>query len=110
MPSPVELAQALTPRWMMEILDCDGLEIHPVRDLFWNDDEEGTRPFQGDPHRKTCCEVCQPEKAHFWSVYGHCRTGGVECFDDFPTEAEARRFAEWLLAAYPHLHTFGLMG
>ena len=36
--------------------------------------------------------------------------GGVDCFMDFPTEAEAGSFAKKLLATYPHLMKFGLMG
>jgi hypothetical protein len=38
-----------------------------------------------------------------WSVYGHCVTGGVDCFEDFETEAEAKAFAAMLRRAYPHL-------
>jgi len=36
-------------------------------------------------------------------VYGHYRTGGVNAFEDFPTEAEAIAFRDRLIAAYPHL-------
>ena len=99
MMNPIEKAKAMTPWWMMEIRRFDGLEIHPVRDL-----------KADDPGDETWCEPCEPEEAQFWSVYGHLVEGGVECFEDFPTEAEARAFAEKLLEAYPHLRTFGLMG
>lgn len=52
---------------------------------------------------------CTPEDAEFWSVYGHCRSGGVLCLEDFPTETEAHAFAKRLLDAWPHLNTYGLM-
>lgn len=68
---------------------ADGLEIHPVREEM---DEQGGY-----------CEQCEPEEAHFWSVYAHLEEGGVDCLEDFPTEAEARRYAERLKAEYPHL-------
>lgn len=76
----------------------DGLEIHPVREL--TDETDGTR----------YCEQCTPQEAQFWSVYGHLREGGVLCLEDFETEAAARRYAHNLLADWPHLHTFGLLG
>jgi hypothetical protein len=46
-------------------------------------------------------EPCAPEDAHFWTVYGHYRTGGVDAFEDFKTEAIA--FHNRLIATYPHL-------
>jgi hypothetical protein len=49
------------------------------------------------------CRDVEPEDAHFWSVYGHHVTGGLECFEDFPTEAEAEAFAARLRRTYPHL-------
>ncbi len=54
-------------------------------------------------------ERCEPEAAEFWSVYGHDRTGGVLCFEDFPTQAQARAFADRLLEVWPHLNSRGLM-
>lgn len=54
----------------------DSVEVHPV-----HEDEEGN------------CEICDAEDAHFWSVYGHFRTGGLECFVDVDTEEEAIRVA-----------------
>lgn len=96
--NPIELVKKLTPWWMMEIHRFDGLEIHPVRNLF--------PPGRGE----TWCEPCEPHEAEFWSVYGHCREGGIECFKDFDTELEARALAEQILEAYPHLRQFGLWG
>ena len=81
---PVKMAKALTPSWMMEILDYDGLELHPVRDLRWDDDTMGERPFNIPAHHETWCEPCDIEDAHFFSVYGHCKEGGICCFEDFP--------------------------
>lgn len=108
--TPIIAARALIPFWMQEIQSCDGLEIHPVRDGHWNEETQGPRPFSQDNDLETWCEPCAPEEAHFWSVYGHLKTGGVLCLEDFATEAEARRFAERLLAAYPHLRKYGLWG
>ena len=83
---------------MMAITSYDGLEIHPVRNLFSPDLDD------------TWCEPCEPHVAEFWSVYGHVKEGGIECFEDFPTYAEAQAFAAQLLQAYPHLRTHGLWG
>ena len=107
---PITEAKRLTPWWMMEIRRFDGLELHPVRDHHWDDEERGPRPFSIPDNHETWCEPCEADEAHFWSVYGHFVEGGIECFEDFPTEAAARRFAEQLLAAYPHLQRHGLMG
>ena len=93
---PIATAKAATPWWMTEILHYDGLEVHPVY--------EETDAETGDSY----CEVCKPEDAHFWSVYGHLKEGGMTCLEDFPTEQEAVAFAEHLLQAYPHLREYGL--
>jgi hypothetical protein len=85
------------PRWMAEIGSFDGLEIHPVREVR---EAEGSAGY---------CEQCEPHEAQFWSVYGHFRSGGVLCLEDFPGEAEASQFAHRLLDEWPHLRTFGLL-
>lgn len=97
--SPIELAKAATPWWMMEIFTFDGLELHPVRDLHWDDGTMGKRPFNIPPWHETCCEPCTPGEEHFWSVYGHLKIGGILCIEDFPTEAQAHVFAAQLLNA-----------
>ena len=96
MSNPIEHAKALTPFWMRDIQQFDGLEIHPCR-TEWAEDGG------------TFIEQCEPGAAEFWSVYGHCRSGGVLCFEDFPTSTQARAFADRLLTAWPHLNTYGLM-
>jgi len=96
MTNPIERAKALTPFWMRDIQQFDGLEIHPCR-------------TEHAPAGPSFIEPCDPETAEFWSVYGHCRSGGVLCFEDFPTETEAHAFAKRLLDAWPHLNTYGLM-
>ena len=93
---PIAAAKAATPWWMQEILDYDGLEVWPVY--------EETDATTGDSY----CEVCKPEDAHFWSVYGHLKEGGMTCFEDFATKEEAIAFAEKLLPAYPHLQELGI--
>jgi antirestriction protein len=103
MTSPIDEARASVPFWMKEIQTCDGLEIHPVRDQNWNDAEQGPRPFVQTGDNETHCEPCQPHEAHFWSVYGHLKEGGILCFEDFASETEAEAFARKLYAAYPHL-------
>ena len=89
--SPIDLAKALTPSWMQNIRDFDALEIHPCI-VIGNDSLDNA-----------IVEQCDPEDAHFWCVFGHLRTGGLEDFEDFTTEAEAIEFHDRLIAAYPHL-------
>lgn len=95
--SPIDEAKAATPWWFFTIQHYDGLEVHPVQDV---EEANGV----------TYCEQCEPEEADFWSVYGHLKTGGVECLDDFPDRAKALAFAKQLLAAYPHLREYGILG
>src|SRR5580704_779967 len=89
--SPIDAAKALTPRWMKSIRSFDALEIHPCAVV--GRDSTGME----------FVEPCKREDAHFWTVYGHYRTGGVDAFEDFPTEAEAVAFHDRLIAIYPHL-------
>ena len=39
---------------------------------------------------QSICEQCKPEEASFWSVYGHLKTGGLECLQDCVNEKTAR--------------------
>ncbi len=89
--SPIDAAKAFTPRWMQNIKGFDALEIHPCV-VIGNDNM--VNPI---------VEQCEPEDAHFWCVFGHLRTGGLDDFEDFATEAEAITFHERVIAAYPHL-------
>lgn len=89
--SPIEAAFAITPRWLLHIREFDALEIHPCAVVDRLGD--GTE----------IVEQCGPENADFWTVYGHYRTGGVDAFEDFKTEAEAIAFHDELIAIYPHL-------
>jgi hypothetical protein len=89
--SPIDAANAVTPHWMQNIADFDALEIHPCAVV--DRDASGTEFI----------EQCEPEEAHFWTVYGHCRTGGVSAFEDFTTKAEAIAFHDRLLATFAHL-------
>ena len=57
----------------------DAFEIHPVIEL-------GGVDLQG----KRITEVCGPKEAQFWSVYGHLRTGGLECLADVPAQNIAK--------------------
>jgi len=88
--NPISAAFAATRSWMLGIRDFDAIEVHPCRVVSFADGVE-------------LVETCEPEDAHFWSVYGHYVTGGVDCFEDFPTEAEADAFAARLRGTYPHL-------
>ena len=94
MKKPIQQAMATVPFWMQRKSDFDGLEIQPVKE-----EHDGNGSF---------CEPCEPEEAHFWSVYGHCKSGGVECFEDFQSPESARKFAAQLLEGYPHLREHGL--
>lgn len=93
---PISAAKAATPWWMMEILDYNGLEVHPVHEEVDPETDDST------------CESCQAPEAHFWAVYGHLKTGGINCFEDFPTREKAYAFAEKLLKVYSHLREYGL--
>jgi hypothetical protein len=84
---PVAAARALTPLWMLAIRDYDALEVHPSCAISDAD----------------TAEICQPDDAAFWLVYGHCRSGGIEFLEDFATEAEARAFVHRIEKVYPHL-------
>jgi hypothetical protein len=89
--SPIDGTKALTTRWMQNIRDFDALEIQPCTVV------------GHDSMDTEIVEPCEPEDAHFWTVYGHLRTGGVDAFEDFSTEAEALAFYRRVIAAYPHL-------
>ncbi len=89
--SPIEAAFALTPRWMLNIRQFDALEIHSCKVI--GKDSSG----------KDIVEQCSDEEAQFWTVFGHIKTGGVDDFEDFGTEAEAQAFHDRLVACYPHL-------
>ncbi len=61
----------------------DGVEVHPC--AVWIDPQDGSEnvvTLDGEPD--------DPAPA-FWSVYLHCRTGGVECVCDCPTPEAAER-------------------
>ena len=92
MTNPVTVA----PSWLPVIGDCDGLEIHPCCVIGFSDDME-------------IVEVCEPDEADFFTVYGHCREGGVTAFEDFQTVIAAREFAERLLETYPNLRHHSLL-
>lgn len=109
MTSPIHKAQTITPFWMQEIHNYDALEIHPVRDVLWDETTQGGRPFHADDNNEAWCEPCKPHEAHFWSVYGHLIQGGIVCFDDFATEADANHFATKLCSIYPHLQAEELL-
>lgn len=91
--SPINAAKALTPDWMQRIQEFDGLEIAPCR-IIGHDS-------LGNEIVEPCDDT--PEEAAFWTVYGHYKTGGVDAFEDFQTEAEAQAFHDRLLGVYQHL-------
>lgn len=95
--SPIQKAIEATPGWFYSIPGYDGLEIHPVREAFFED-------------RSSYCKPCTPDEAQFWSVYGHLKSGGVDCIEDFASEEDARAFARQLLECYPHLRHHSLLG
>ena len=74
----------------------DGLEVSPVAEFTDN----------GTPY---CERVENPTEAHFWSLYGHLRDGGVECLEDYDTETEAILAANALLEKYSNLLKHGLL-
>lgn len=61
----------------------DGFEIHPC---------EVTNP--GEPDEEV--EQCEPEEAHFYSVYAHLKEGGLYCLVDCETETAANIFLQMI--------------
>lgn len=41
-------------------------------------------------------EQCEPDEAHFWSLYLHLVEGGLNCIADFSTRTQAESFAFFL--------------
>ncbi len=60
------------------VVPFDGYEIHPVRS-FGEKDKTGRQPT----------EVCEPNEAECWSLYGHIPGQGVDCIGDYQTRAHA---------------------
>ena len=56
--NPIEAAFAVTPSWMLTIRNFDAIEVHPCCVVGFADGVD-------------MVETCEPEDAHFWSVYGH---------------------------------------
>lgn len=107
MTCPIALAKAATPWWMLAIHDYEALEIHPVRNVNRTGEPLYPWPNLYPEDHATWCQPCEPHEAHFRSVYGRFKDGCIECFEDFPDEAEATAFAEQLRAAWPHLRGSG---
>lgn len=80
--------------WLTQVDLFNGLELSPCHEI------------------GNYTEVCDPAEAQFWTVYGHYKptddNGGVLALEDFPTEADGRAFAEFLLLKFPHLKEFGI--
>ena len=81
MSDPITAAFAVTPDWMLDIRAYDGLEIQPCHTVGFAD------------RGKEIVEPCEPEQAEFWTVYGHCREGGVNAFEDFPRRPQPRELS-----------------
>jgi hypothetical protein len=88
--NPIAAAFVATPSWMLAIHNFNAIEVHPCCVVGFADGVD-------------LVETCEPEDAHFWSVYGHFVTGGIDCFEDFATKAEAEAFAAKLRRTYLHL-------
>ena len=89
--SPIVAPGARQRHWLLRIWEFDALEIHPCSVIGYGS------------AGKEIVETCAPKEADFWTVYGHYRTGGVDAFEDFATEAEAGKFHDRLVEVYPHL-------
>ncbi len=94
-PSPLVLADRLTPWWMKHIKKFDGLEIWPCKIIDITGQLPGT------------AVMCKPKVTIHWTVYGHYRSDGgdsnLKALDYFSTEAAAKEFRDQLLIVYPHL-------
>ena len=89
--STIDPVTAVIARWKEKIWEFDALEIHPCAVI--GRDSSGAQ----------IAEQCRAEEADFWTAFGHYRTGGIDDFHDFATEAEALRFHDRLIAIFPHL-------
>ena len=73
--------------------------IEPTDEIFQNFDtyEIGACVLlsPSDPSRFDRCDDYNPDIA-FWSVFGHLKTGGLECISDHETYEEAKVFIETL--------------
>ncbi len=87
---PTEAARTLITGWMRDIGEFHALEVYPCA---VERERDGTEYV----------ERCEPEGAHFWTVYGRYRDGCVKALEDFLTGAEAIAFRDHLIAAHPHL-------
>jgi hypothetical protein len=76
--------------YLLAIRNFDAIEVHPCCVVGFADVVE-------------FIETCERDDAHFRSVYGYCVTGDLECFKDFPTEAQVEALAARLRRTYPHL-------
>lgn len=66
----------------------DAIEVHGVRNLNHEDDEEGTHYEVDD------------ENPELYSVYLHCIEGGIECIGDFSTLTLATGYADEISKLY----------
>jgi len=57
--SPLAAAKRLTPFWMQNIYEFDGLEIMPCKTIGFADSG------------KEIIEPCETAQVEFWTVYGH---------------------------------------
>lgn len=69
--------------------EYDCYEVHPVRDIAKLEDGY-------DPENGTMCDVCEPEDAEFWSVYGHVIGEGLVCLADCDTQELAKEVESML--------------
>jgi hypothetical protein len=92
---PAERKESAAHDQRLAMLPYNGLELTPCAVV-------------GFANGVQLVEPCEPEAAHFWTVYGHFRTGGVHALKDFPDRESARAFANNMLNAHPHLNDYGL--
>jgi hypothetical protein len=88
--NPVTAALLAMPAWILTCRDFDSIEVQPCRRIY-------------SPNGVPLSDTCDPAAAQFWTVYGWYRQGGSEPLEEFPTEAEARWFAEQVRRICPHL-------
>lgn len=75
------------PDWSL----FDNIEVNGVMDC-------ATAEMRARGESDLC--ACDDEDAELWSVYGHLKTGGIECITDCETRADAEVIAALFLAHF----------
>jgi len=79
------------PDWSMNIRDYAAIEVHACKVV------------KDAPGGIASLILCEPSRSCLWPVCGGHQDGSLHSFNQYPTAKPARRFAQKLGNAYPHL-------